>query len=127
MDELVCTGGHREWVSVAQVKEYLAMESAEEKLQNLIRESKEAEEAERRRRRAQELDREKLKRIEAEKAFQKAARRAAAASTSPTANVMMGSASVLSASPASTVPETHISVAPKKGMVLSKKRPAIHA
>eukprot|EP01054_Gregarina_sp_Poly1_P003832 Gregarina_sp_Poly_1__3831@NODE_2141_length_2614_cov_168_080879_g1379_i0_p1_GENE_NODE_2141_length_2614_cov_168_080879_g1379_i0NODE_2141_length_2614_cov_168_080879_g1379_i0_p1_ORF_typecomplete_len306_score46_57Clat_adaptor_s/PF01217_20/1_9e10rRNA_processing/PF08524_11/0_0074Cob_adeno_trans/PF01923_18/0_11Casc1/PF12366_8/1_1e03Casc1/PF12366_8/3_6MCU/PF04678_13/9_NODE_2141_length_2614_cov_168_080879_g1379_i05251442 len=124
IDELISIAGMREIVTFSQIKEYLAMESSEEKLQNLIRFSKEQEETQRRRKRGQELDREKIKRMEAEKQMQKlTARMQPADDVIPTSSVMMGTQLAVDSTPTPAATTAHSTQGgPRKGMVLGKKK-----
>eukprot|EP01056_Protomagalhaensia_sp_Gyna25_P002953 Protomagalhaensia_sp_Gyna_25__2952@NODE_2735_length_919_cov_1935_179545_g2281_i0_p1_GENE_NODE_2735_length_919_cov_1935_179545_g2281_i0NODE_2735_length_919_cov_1935_179545_g2281_i0_p1_ORF_typecomplete_len248_score27_83Clat_adaptor_s/PF01217_20/3_8e10Clat_adaptor_s/PF01217_20/4_4e03RLL/PF10036_9/0_014RlaP/PF10127_9/0_02UPF0236/PF06782_11/6_1UPF0236/PF06782_11/9_4Peptidase_U57/PF05582_12/0_15AAA_23/PF13476_6/0_12LCD1/PF09798_9/0_27Pex26/PF07163_12/0_43SMC_N/PF02463_19/0_73_NODE_2735_length_919_cov_ len=129
IDELISIAGTREVVTFAQIKEYLAMESQEEKLQNLIRYSKEQEENQRRRKKAQELDREKMSRLEAEKQMMKLTARLQAEDHTPSSNMMLTSTAVAdnpaTLGPTIVAPIQHSSVmagGPRKGLVLGKKK-----
>lgn len=71
LDELVSVDGVPELVNITDLQTYTAMESMDEKLSELIRKGKEADENERRKKKALELDRQRLDR-------QRQAQRAAA-------------------------------------------------
>eukprot|EP01055_Gregarina_sp_Pseudo9_P003485 Gregarina_sp_Pseudo_9__3484@NODE_364_length_3035_cov_22_638852_g343_i0_p2_GENE_NODE_364_length_3035_cov_22_638852_g343_i0NODE_364_length_3035_cov_22_638852_g343_i0_p2_ORF_typecomplete_len243_score46_58Clat_adaptor_s/PF01217_20/8_6e11Clat_adaptor_s/PF01217_20/8_7e03NINJA_B/PF16136_5/0_035NAMassociated/PF14303_6/0_16_NODE_364_length_3035_cov_22_638852_g343_i022112939 len=128
IDELISIGGNREVVNFSQIKEFLAMESSEEKLQNLIRFSKEQEENQRRRKKAQELDREKLKRMEAEKQMMKlTARMQQPDDATPTSNLMVATNPITEAPTTGMreTPQVTNAPGPRKGMALGKKRIAV--
>lgn len=138
IDELISISGNREVVNFSQIKEYLLMESSEEKLQNLIRFSKEQEENQRRRKKAQELDKEKIKRIEAEKQMMKMSARLQthpSDDATPSSNLMLGGSTIIAENPATgsiirDLPSTSQAAShaatggPRKGMALGKKRVA---
>lgn len=117
MDELVAWGGHRELVSSVQIHEYINMISAEERFQNLLRDTKEAEETERRQRRAIAIDKEKLKKLELEKALSASSRKVPASTVMIASSVSLSTPSHM---PKSSDMESQIG-APKKGLTLGKK------
>ncbi|CCD23663.1 coatomer subunit delta NDAI_0B06320 [Naumovozyma dairenensis CBS 421] len=61
-DEIVVMGGYKENLNWNQVETYLAMESHEERIQNIIEQNKESEATEERKRRAKEIARKELER-----------------------------------------------------------------
>eukprot|EP00922_Rhytidocystis_sp_ex-Travisia-forbesii_P052412 GHVS01077741.1.p1 GENE.GHVS01077741.1~~GHVS01077741.1.p1 ORF type:complete len:279 (+),score=56.43 GHVS01077741.1:119-955(+) len=138
-DEVI-SFGYRESVTLSQIKTYTEMDSHEEKLQAIIRQSKENEEKERRKQIASRLDKERAKQRKEDKlrAAVSSGRNAgggAAVDEIEATTVVVGSGGsegLLSSSMIQQTPAVEIGghadmsgSAPRKGMQIGKKKPAV--